>query len=115
MKWIILPYSESYFEERKYILVKCYQFSCIQETVKRISFENAYESSVIFQPFLYANVPAESPYSVPTFFIICSCLTFSFQLLVYCTNGECAMLSTGLTNFQPSPLQSFNMFECFCV
>ena len=26
MKWIVLPYSESYFEETKYILVKFYQF-----------------------------------------------------------------------------------------
>ena len=31
MKWIVLPYSESYFEETNYILVKFYQFSCIQE------------------------------------------------------------------------------------
>ena len=31
MKWIVLAYSESYFEETKYILVKFYQFSCIQE------------------------------------------------------------------------------------
>ena len=31
MKWIVLPYSESYFEDSKYIFVKFYQFSCIQE------------------------------------------------------------------------------------
>ena len=31
MKWIVSSYSESYFEETKYILVKFYQFSCIQE------------------------------------------------------------------------------------
>ena len=31
MKWIVLPNSESYFEETKYILVKFNQFSCIQE------------------------------------------------------------------------------------
>ena len=30
MKWIVLPYSESYFEETKYNSVKFYQFSCIQ-------------------------------------------------------------------------------------
>mgnify|MGYP003692198961 CR=1 FL=1 len=30
MKWIVLPYSEWYFEETKYISVKFYQFSCIQ-------------------------------------------------------------------------------------
>ena len=68
MKWIVLPSSESYFEETKHILVKFYLFSCIQNTIRRIAFENAYESSIIFQPFLYANVPAESPFNVPTFF-----------------------------------------------
>ena len=31
-------------------------------------FENAYESSITFQPLLYANVPAESPSYAPTFF-----------------------------------------------
>ena len=61
MKWIVLPYSESYFEETKYMLVKFYQFPVIKNTIKRIAFENAYESSIIFQPLLYANVPAESP------------------------------------------------------
>ena len=68
MKWIILPYSESCFEETKYILVKFYKFSCIQEYIKRIAFENAYGSSVIFQPFWYANVPVESPFYAPTLF-----------------------------------------------
>ena len=70
MKWIVLPYSDSYFEETKYILVKIYQFSCIHEyTIKRIAFENACESSIIFPPFLYANVPAESPSYASTFFM----------------------------------------------
>ena len=69
MEWIVLPYSESYFEETKYILAKFYQFSCTQEYyIKRIAFENWYESSIIFQPFLYANVPAEPPSYAPTFF-----------------------------------------------
>ena len=31
MKWIVLPYSESYFEETKYILVRFYEFACNQE------------------------------------------------------------------------------------
>ena len=31
MKWIVVPYPESYFEEAKYILAKFCQFSCIQE------------------------------------------------------------------------------------
>ena len=38
-----------------------------KNTSKRIAFENAYKS-IIFQPFLYANVPAESPSYAPTFF-----------------------------------------------
>ena len=68
MKLVVLPYSESYLEETKYILVKFHQFSCYQNTIKRIEFENAYESSIIFQPLLYANVPAEFPSYAPTFF-----------------------------------------------
>ena len=31
MKGIVLPYSESYFEETKYMLVKYNKFSCNQE------------------------------------------------------------------------------------
>ena len=34
MKWLVLPYSESYFEETTYMLVKFYQFSCNQEYYK---------------------------------------------------------------------------------
>ena len=64
MKWIVLPYSESYFEETKYTLVN----PVIKNNIKRIAFENAYESFIIFQPLLYANVPAESPSYAPTFF-----------------------------------------------
>ena len=44
-------------------------FPVIKNTIKRIVFENAYESSIIFQPLLYANVPAESPSYGPTFFV----------------------------------------------
>ena len=62
MKWIVLSYSESYFEETKYILVKFYQFSCNQ------AFENAYESYINFQPLLYAKVPTKSPSYAPTIF-----------------------------------------------
>ena len=39
-------------------------------TIKRIAFENAYESSVIVQHLLYTNVPAESPSYGPTFFCL---------------------------------------------
>ena len=67
MKWIVLPYSESYFEETKYTLVN----PVIKNNIKRIAFENAYESFIIFQPLLYANVPAESPSYAPTFFNMC--------------------------------------------
>ena len=34
MKWLVLPYSESYFEETTYMLVKFYQFPCNQEYYK---------------------------------------------------------------------------------
>ena len=80
MKWIELPYSESYFEETKYILVNFANFPVFKNTMKRIAFENAYESSRIFQPFLYANVPAETSSYAPTFFkgtralTPCSCI-----------------------------------------
>ena len=57
MKLIILSYSESYFKVSKFILVRFYQFSCIQDYYKRIAFQNAYETSIIFQPFLYASDP----------------------------------------------------------
>ena len=43
-------------------------FPVIKNTIKRIAFENGYESSIIFQPLLYANVPSESPSYAPTFF-----------------------------------------------
>ena len=68
MKWTVLPYSESYFEETKDILVEFFNFSVLENTIKRIAFENAYESSIIFQPLLYANVPAESLSYAPTLF-----------------------------------------------
>ena len=38
----------------------------IKNTIKRIAF--AHESSIIFQPLLNTNVPAESPSYAPTFF-----------------------------------------------
>ena len=54
------------FQETKDILVEFFNFSVL--VIKRIAFENAYESSIIFQPLLYANVPAESLSYAPTFF-----------------------------------------------
>ena len=70
MKWIVLPQSESFFEETNYMLVKNFitNFPVIKNTIQRIAFENAYESSMIFQPLSYANVPAESPSYAPIFF-----------------------------------------------
>ena len=58
IKWIVLPYSETYFEETKYMLVNFINFPVIKNTIKRKAFENAYGSSIIYQPLLYANVPA---------------------------------------------------------
>ena len=68
MKWIVLPYSESYFEETKYILKKSTIVPVFKNTNKRIALENAHKSSIIVQPLLYANVPAESPSFAHTFF-----------------------------------------------
>ena len=48
-----MSYLESYFEETKMLPV-------FKNTIKRIAFENAYESSITFQLFLYANVPSPS-------------------------------------------------------
>ena len=44
-----------------------FNFPVFKNTIKRKAFENAYESSIIFQPFLYANVPVESPSYASTF------------------------------------------------
>ena len=68
MKWIVLPYSNSYSEETKCINVIFIHFPLIQKTNKQTTFENMYESSIIFQSFLYANTSAESPSYAPTFF-----------------------------------------------
>ena len=43
-------------------------FPVIKNTIKWIAFKNAYKSSMIFQYFLYANIPAESLSYAPTFF-----------------------------------------------
>ena len=53
---ILLPYLESYFEETKYILVKFYQFSCIQESY--------YKNSIWKRVWIVYNC---SPYYMPTF------------------------------------------------
>ena len=69
MKWIVLPYSESYFEEQNNILVNILPiFHVFKNTFIWMAFQNAYESSIIFQSFLYANVPADSPSYSSAFF-----------------------------------------------
>ena len=52
--------------------------------IKRIAFENAYESFIIFQPLLYVNVPAESPSYAPTFFQF---FLFDVKSLALCAIG----------------------------
>ena len=44
-------------------------FPVIKNTIKRIVFENACESSIIFQSFSYAGNPAESTSYAHTFFV----------------------------------------------
>ena len=51
MKWVVLPYSESYTEETKGNEVKIYSFPVIKNTIKRNAFKNAYDSSIFFSLF----------------------------------------------------------------
>ena len=69
MKWIVLPYLESYFEDTKYILVSFDQFSCIQEYYYTNSIWKCVWPSILFQPFLHASAPAEYLSNTPTFFV----------------------------------------------
>ena len=55
----------------------------MKKTIKRMVFENAYESSIIFQSFLYANIPAESPSYAPT---------FSKNLFLFSSDREAGLL-----------------------
>ena len=68
MKWIVLPYSESYFEETIYILVNFYHFPVFNYTIKRKAFDNAYESfiifSLIYMPTFLPNLRLIRPLSV---------------------------------------------------
>ena len=64
MKWVVLPYSEPYTEETK--CNELTHFPVIKNTIKRIAFKNAYESSIyIFS--LNSSIPAESTFNAPTF------------------------------------------------
>ena len=46
--------------------LKFTHFPVIKYTIKRITLKNACESSLIFQSFLYASIPAESTSYAPT-------------------------------------------------
>ena len=47
--------------------LKFTHFPVIKNAIKRISFKNAYKSSIIHQSFLYASIPAEFTSYAPTF------------------------------------------------
>ena len=47
-KWIVLPYSESFSEGTYYNEAKLHNFPVNKNTVKRLAFGNAFESSIIF-------------------------------------------------------------------
>ena len=61
MKWVLMFCLESYTGETKCTEVKKKNahFPVIKNAIKRIAFENAFESPIIFKFFLYANIPAE--------------------------------------------------------
>ena len=65
MKWMVLPHSESYFKETKYILVNFYHFSCISEYYKTYSTRK--RTWIVYNFSAFVNVPAESPSYAPTF------------------------------------------------
>ena len=90
-------------------------FPVIMNTTKRIAFENVYESSIIFQSYLYANILAESPSFAPTFFFTYTRHSWSlisenyFACHTYCATGHpfirtrdthicCRAISSGAVN-----------------
>ena len=65
----MLPCSESILKKQNAFKLKFTHFPVIKTTIERITFENWSESSIIFQSFLFANIPGEStPYAL-TFFV----------------------------------------------
>ena len=67
-------------------------YPVIKITIKWIAFGNAHESLIIFQPFLYANVP---PSYAPTFFLYSQTDIIETEIIVimtkewsYCTTTE---------------------------
>ena len=83
MNWVVLTYSETYSEETKCIKVNNNPFSCNQESCQTKSIRKCLRINNIFQSFLFANIPAESPSYVPTFFV---------EILVNVSNIEFSML-----------------------
>ena len=82
MKWIVLSYSESYFEETEYILVnKFINFPVLKNAIKRIAFANANESSIIFLSTFLPNLRLMRPFSlrIITYFLIVIHGGFFFQ------------------------------------
>ena len=58
--------------------LKFTHFPIIKNTIKRIAFKNAYDSSIIFQSFLYASIRAESSSYAPAFFPLLSHVWLGF-------------------------------------
>ena len=58
--------SEPYTDEKNAMKLKYTHFLVIKNTIKRKEFKIAYESSILFQSFLYASIPAESTSYAPT-------------------------------------------------
>ena len=63
------PIQNHILKKQNAVKFKFTHFPVIKNTIKRIAFKSAYESSIIFQSFLYASIPAESTSYAPTFFI----------------------------------------------
>ena len=67
MKWVVLPCSESNSEETNCIEVKITHFPVIKYSIKRIAFENEYESNyIIYLPTFLLNLRLMHPLSFNT-------------------------------------------------
>ena len=62
------PIQNHTLKKQNAMKLKFTHFPIIKNTIKRIAFKNAYESSIIFQSFLYTSIPAESTSYAPTIF-----------------------------------------------
>ena len=62
------PLQNHILKKQNAMKLKFTHFPVIKNTIKRIVFKNAYESSIIFKSVLYASIPAESTSYAPTFF-----------------------------------------------